>query len=68
MTGSFWEFIRTPTYESGVKGVLSEEFEEDHVENRLIANARAGVKLKENLTKAERNALKQVAKELEAEP
>ena len=112
MTSVYWEFVRTPTYETAARGVLSEEVEREHIENRLIADARAGDLLagtggfrklrvplagrgkrgggrvvyyfvgargriylvaffpknvKENLTKAERNALKQIAQELEAE-
>jgi hypothetical protein len=42
MVGAYWEFIRTPSYETAIRGLLSEEDEREEIENRLIANPRAG--------------------------
>ena len=42
MATQHWEFIRTPTYEAAAKGDLSEDAERVHVEDRLIADPRAG--------------------------
>ncbi len=41
----FWEFIRTPSYESAIKDVLTADSERELVEKRLIADPKAGALL-----------------------
>jgi hypothetical protein len=109
---AYLEFVRTPTYEADIAGMLTAEAERNYVENPLIADPFDGATLagtggfrklriplegrgkrgggrvvyyyagsrgriylvaffpknvQENLTKAEHNALKQFARELESE-
>jgi hypothetical protein len=41
----YLEFVRTPTYERAIAGVLSQEAEREFIESRLLENPRRGVLL-----------------------